>query len=201
MVNSLLFRQRSLGLIETVKAGAPLGAFPRCATGEPQAGLLNKQRDTTGKEKKMNTATLAENIANDLEQGLPKELVIRYWQAKAGDSNEGDSISRERRPRAIRSSLSDSEKHAKAIDRIRRAGNDRIITLLEKASETYSYNSIARAIYGVDSSKGHGYKVRKWATGITSPHQMGIEKVRSFLIDVAEGRHQNILKAPGGNRK
>jgi len=140
------------------------------------------------------TNDLLNNILNDVEQGLPRDLVVSYWTAKQ-NAKSGNSP----RPRAVADNTPMTS--ARALNRIRNADNDRIIALLAQATVDYSYNSIARAIYGEDADPGKGFKIRKWALGITNPMQRSIEEVRQFLIDLANGQHQDILEAPGGNRR
>ena len=69
------------------------------------------------------------------------------------------------------------------------------------AAEDYSYNSIAEAMYGEGMGRARGFKIKKWAQGLQNPTQRSIEQMRAFLVGLERGEYEDVLEAPGGNRR
>jgi hypothetical protein len=132
----------------------------------------------------MNIATLTENIANDLQQGLPRDLVIQYWNAKAGSNSPTSRQESPQRPRAVAASPKLS------VTSIRKADADDILSMFCKVAEKHSYVCIAKAMYGADQGHGCGGKIAQWVNGIISPQNKSIERMRTFLIEFAKGQHE-----------
>jgi len=157
--------------------------------GEPRAGLKLNGEEMTAT---INVADLVGNIANDIEQGLDKSLIIQYWTTKLGQEQQQEQ-----------ESPSPRSSNRSRIQIIREADRDTIIEMLAGVVESYSYSSIARCIFGdlsCEVASSRGYAVKKWTRGLLTPTASSIEKVRAFLIGLEHGEFSDVLAAPGGNR-
>jgi hypothetical protein len=163
---------------------------------------------------------LVKFIASDIEQGLPKQMVIDYWTSKLNAQNLQltiapdltDTITPEPeadiapeptplpRPRSVRARPRSFDPET--------ATSKQLHAALRKVGKKYSFFSLARCIFGEEAfleNRNLGFKVRKWCMtkeeGGNAPRsEQDYDLLRTFFTDYNAGEFVHILKAPGGNR-